>query len=568
MTDLSSLSDDQLKAMYGAPTAAPAAAPDLSKMSDEQLKALHGSLPPSVGVAEDVAKSGGVGLAKGAIGLAGMGGDLAELAKKGADWVGSKLPDIPSPSPDSTIGKTLQFLRDESAKSANLPAAQGSGDLPGSYVPPTSSQLQKSVEGVTGDFYTPKTIPGQYAQTVGEFAPAALGGGEGLLARVAKQVVAPAVTSETAGQLTQGTAAEPYARVAGAVTGGGLASVLSKAPEMAAPTVEELKNAARAGYNHPDVAAVQIKPQAVMDLGDKIRSDLESKGYRDFREKNTFNGVDELSNPTPTSARAAGGPATVADLDSIRKGLGNTAKERDAVGSLTPDANAANHAIGHIDDFLTNLKQPQLLAGDASKAVPVLQDARWDWAAAKRAQAVQTGLDNARIQAASTYGGGNINNAMRQKLRPLAMNDFRKAGGFNDAEKGQLSKGIEGSWLGNTLRQVGKYGPDTGLKGLEHIGAAYATGGASVPLSLAAFAAKKIGDSASKRNFNKLDEMLRTRSPLHEANLQNPAVNPALTAPLRPPVGRSALVNAMLATAAPRTRITVHPGDQFATPNQ
>jgi hypothetical protein len=157
-------------------------------------------------------------LVKGGIGLAGMAGDLADMAKKGADWIGNKLPSIPSPAPDSTLGRVGQFLRDESAKSANLPAARvGSGDLPGSYAPPTGAQIQKSVEGVTGDFYQPKTTMGQYAQTAGEFAPALIGGPETLGAKLVSRVAVPAAVSETAGQLTKGTAAEPYARVLGAL---------------------------------------------------------------------------------------------------------------------------------------------------------------------------------------------------------------------------------------------------------------------------------------------------------------------------------------------------------------
>lgn len=179
---------------------------------DEIAKSL-GSAPQST--AADVAKSGGIGLVKGGIGLVGMPGDLAEIAKRGADWVGSKLPSVPSPAPDSTLGRLSQFLRDESAKSAKF--YHGSGDLPGSYQPLTGAQIQKSVEGVTGDFYTPKTVAGEYAQTAGEFAPALIGGPELIGAKLATRVAIPAAVSETAGQLTKGTVAEPYARVAGAL---------------------------------------------------------------------------------------------------------------------------------------------------------------------------------------------------------------------------------------------------------------------------------------------------------------------------------------------------------------
>ncbi len=75
-----------------------------------------------------LAKAGSIGVAKGAIGLAGLPGDAATLLKKGADWVSDKLPEIPT-------NRLAQFLREESAKSATNHA---SGDLPGSYELPTS----------------------------------------------------------------------------------------------------------------------------------------------------------------------------------------------------------------------------------------------------------------------------------------------------------------------------------------------------------------------------------------------------------------------------------------------
>jgi hypothetical protein len=504
-------------------------------------------------VAADIAKSAGTGLAKGVIGLAGLPGDAANLGKIAADYVGSKLPSIPSPAPDSMLGKGLQFLRDESAKTANLPAAQvGSGDLPGSYVPPTSDQLQKTVEGVTGDFHKPSTTAGQYAQTIGEFAPAALGGGEGLMARVAKQVVAPAVASETAGQATQGTSLEPYARVGAAIAGGGLASALSKTPELAAPSVDALKASYKAGIDHPDVKAVTFDPDSLADLHDTIRYDLEQRGFRDRRETNTFSDLNELSNTTPTMARAAGAPATVADVESVRKSLGKTAQELGPDFRPTPDAAAASVAVKHIDNWFNNLKQPDLLSGDISKAAPIMQNARGDYAAAMRAQDIQNKAGNAALQAGSSYSGGNINNATRQALRPLAKNDFAKASGYSDSEQAQLSKAIMGNTIGNAARSVGKLAPDSGLKAMEHVAAAYASGGASIPASLATLAAKMAGDYATKRNVGKLDEMLRARSPLHQANLQNPTVNPALTAPSPPSIGRSALVNALLSSTAPR----------------
>lgn len=551
MTDLSSLSDDQLKAMYHAP-AAQVAVPDFSKMSDEDLKAAHAAAHPSV--VADIAKSGGIGLAKGVIGLAGIGGDAGALGAKGLDLAADKL----GVSPE-TVAKVKSV-----AKSA-LPAPI-SGILSG----PTSEDIQKKIEGVTGEFYKPKTVAGEYAQTAGEFAPGVLGGGEGLLAKLASRVAAPALASETAGQLTKGTDLEPYARVAGAVTGGGLASALSRAERIAAPTVEELKDAARAQYNHPDVKNVRINPDATDFLHHWIRNDLESgtnSGFRAANEPKTFAAIAELSNPNASMGASVRAPATIDDIQSVRKVLGRIADERSTTGTLTSDAVAANRAIEHINTFLENMRQPDLVSGNAQRASQILSEAGGNWGAAKRAEEVATKAENARIQAASTYGGGNINNALRQALRPLVKNDFQKARGFNPDEQATLERAVTGSWAGNTARQIGKLGPDTGLKGIEHVIAAVKTGGASIPLSLAALGAKLGGDASTRRAIGRLDTMLRERSPLHEGNvasrtqpmipspnlpgmmINNPNYVPALPRQGR---GDRALINAMMASTAPR----------------
>jgi hypothetical protein len=79
-----------------------------------------------------LAKAGGIGVAKGAIGLAGLPGDAAALLKKGADWVSDKLPEIPT-------NQLAQFLAQGKRKYASTRA---SGDLPGSYELPTSENIQ------------------------------------------------------------------------------------------------------------------------------------------------------------------------------------------------------------------------------------------------------------------------------------------------------------------------------------------------------------------------------------------------------------------------------------------
>lgn len=148
--------------------------------------------PPST--LEDVAKSAGVGLGKGAIGVAGAPADLRELAASGAKWAFDKL------GMDKASGalSALQKIGGEGA---------------------TSNRIQKEVvEPVTGEFYKPQTRAGRYAETIGEFAPSSLIGGGSIPLKFAKFAALPGAASEFAGEQTKGTDVEPYARVAAALT--------------------------------------------------------------------------------------------------------------------------------------------------------------------------------------------------------------------------------------------------------------------------------------------------------------------------------------------------------------
>ena len=151
-------------------------------------------------IAVDGAKSFGVGVGRFGIQSAGFLGDARELLASGAQRAADYLAPGSAPNAGSRVSDFL----------ASYPLLRG----------PTSSQLQSAVESFTGPFYQPKTIIGDYAQTAGEFVPGALLMPEGSLATNALRYgLLPAISSETAGQLTKGTAAEPWARAFGGILG-------------------------------------------------------------------------------------------------------------------------------------------------------------------------------------------------------------------------------------------------------------------------------------------------------------------------------------------------------------
>ena len=175
---------------YATPTAA-----DEGPWKDYATPASTPAAPaaPQVGYGEDIGKGAVGGLGRGTTGLAGLPGTVGSFGR----WALGKA------------GVSEDALATGAAIAKHVPGIS-------LLTLPDGSQIQKKVEEYTGDFYQPKTIPGQYASTLAEFAPGMVLGPGGWVAR-GVNTVAGALGSETAGQLTKGTAAEPYARVIGGV---------------------------------------------------------------------------------------------------------------------------------------------------------------------------------------------------------------------------------------------------------------------------------------------------------------------------------------------------------------
>jgi len=463
---------------------------------DQPPEAASG-LPPGFvldkapGAGADIVKSIPADLAGLVSGTVGLPGDISNLLAKGSkvasDYLTQKMgfETDPRPLPESLL--------------------------------PTSGSIQNRIEGVTGQLYQPQTGPGRVVQNAISFAPAVLGGPEALIPKILSRVAAPAAGSEAGRALTEGTAAQPYGELAGALLGAGGASAAlskinaaaaSKAARATLPEVDDIKAAARAQYQDPAVEAVRIRPAAVTGLATKVENDLVDQGFRPRLQSGVFDIVNEL--------KTARGPVAVADLDSARKALGVISREVDAVGAPTGNAVAARKAIGHLDDFIPNLTPSQLLRGDADVANSILREARANWGAAKRAEQVQTLAANAEINAAAAHSGANIQNATKQAFKPLLRNQGAKAVGFNDQEMEALNKIVRGSWTGSAARAAGNLlGGGGGLGMLASGAAGYEAGGVpgAIAAGLAGRVLKKIGNRSTLNAVQHLDTLIRSRAP-------------------------------------------------------
>lgn len=194
----------------GAPQSAPApqAAPPVAA-APAPAEAAPATTLAATG--KDGGYSFGTGALKGILGTWTLPGNIEYLARlgidKGAEFLGYDNPGTSEKKPVDSIYK---------GKSTFLP---------------DYSYLKRELENrATGPLYEPKTTLGKYAQTTGEFLPGGIVGRALTLPQRATTVLAPALASETAGQVTEGTSLEPWARAAGAFAPGTLSRSITPLP--------------------------------------------------------------------------------------------------------------------------------------------------------------------------------------------------------------------------------------------------------------------------------------------------------------------------------------------------
>ena len=449
----------------------------------------------------DVGASALSGAGRGIADLAGLPGTIGDAVNSGLSWV-TGLPELPK-SPLS--GSTLR------------------GGL-------------STVTGGASD-YQPETTAGEYARTVGEFAPGAVAFGGTGLANVARNLVAPAVTSETAGQLTEGTEAEPYARIVGALAGGMGANALARSPQAKLPTAKEIKQAA--GYQQleaPMKAATLTKPtyqSIVRDLMD------EAEGFGlTTKLKGEFGGV--LRDFTK---RADTSGASLYDLELLRRSL------RNAAGDKLDNASQALSArlVERLDDAVETLSAANIAAsGSTGKPVlDALKEAREGWRVGAKSQVIETAMERAQ-NAASGFENG-----LRVEFRKI-LNNQKSARQFSQVEREAMEKVVRGDLKSNALRWFGGFGVpvDNGRNFLGSVmggsvgaglGSMLGPAGAAIggPALVGAGTLAKLGANAATRNQASVVEALVKGGPAAAQNFSQ-AQSAAQVA------GREAVLRALL----------------------
>lgn len=188
-------------------------------------------------VAEDIGRSIPTGLAEGISAMVGTVGDLRSAGEGAVQWAGDRM-GFKGPAPKMTAPLPVELVTRAGAKLlsnntgvdpriAKLAMALGT---PGGLMTAPTSKEVLGAASKDKPLYQPQTKAGKYARTISQFAPAAATPG-GAGRRIAN-VLVPGTASEAAGQLTEGSKIEPYARLAGALVGaGGVAAVGRGSPD-------------------------------------------------------------------------------------------------------------------------------------------------------------------------------------------------------------------------------------------------------------------------------------------------------------------------------------------------
>lgn len=237
-----------------------------------------------------VAKSLGTGLAEGVIGLAGLPGDLYNLA----------------------FG--------ESGKESDYGAAS----------------FKKQIEAMTGPFYKPQGVAENLAHKAGEFAPALIGGPETLAVKLATRVAVPTVASEVGREV-----AGPYGEVGGALLGAAGGTVAARRfQEMAAarkaaqtiPSADDTIKAAKGQFKSAEDMNLVVTPDFATTAATNMRNAL--KGFDPEAQGAVFKAADRLEGLIPPSPVLAAGKSPAATVAAERPSVVQPSAGEEAPPSL------------------------------------------------------------------------------------------------------------------------------------------------------------------------------------------------------------------------------------------
>jgi hypothetical protein len=271
----------------------------------------------------------------------------------------------------------------------------------------------------------------------------------------------------------------------------------SRAPKVAAaPTRAELFSEADRGYKEVRATGATFTPELSNTLADHVAATLKSKGAFPHLAKPVHETVDIL--------RRTEGPLGIDELRSVQEALSSLKTDPDS-----KIRRAANLASEEITGFLSRVEPG---------AAAALQEANANYAAGSRAKELDQAGEIAGLRAGRAGYGGNAVNTMRQVLSPIVEKSIKgNSKGWNPDEIRAMRDIVEGTTATNSLRGIGQLSPS---KGVFSTTVAIASGGVTAAIGAAG---NKLATILTRKQIDRLNEMVRKRSPAYAAAVDKSA---------------------------------------------
>lgn len=297
-----------------------------------------------------------------------------------------------------------------------------------------------------------------------------------------------------------------------------------------APSAPQLRDTANTQYNNFRGANLQVTGTGVVNAVNNLRSDLAAAGFgRGGPNDQLFNVIDNLGNSQSGSYIISPGVYDGAGLDRARQKFSELAQ---AGG---PQAKAAGMARDAIDNYIDGIPtNPQFLApgntANPADAVQNLQDARANYGAARRSNALTGDLSQANVgildrslARADSSPTINLDNQIRSRLTTFLQTPSNLAGYTPEQIEMLRQVAAGGSWLNKSLQGLGSSLSSHEVTGGAAVAAAEAimAHGADYKTALMALAPSMVGRTlkaaGSRMTANDLgavDTSVRANSPL------------------------------------------------------
>lgn len=292
----------------------------------------------------------------------------------------------------------------------------------------------------------------------------------------------------------------------GLTGGGGKAAVTVRTPDLAAPSVAELKAAAKNVYQSPTVKDLELAPQEVSKAVVGIRSALDNEGFDEVIASKAHGILKRLEN-APEGAVMTG-----QNLRSVQRSLGKAITSPDATEQA-----AARMALNEFNSFIENIPGASVLRGSADEFSAAVKEANANYSAAKTAESLDKNVAAAQLRADASNSGHNISNTIRQRMASIHAYP-RQQRGMRPDELQQVKEIAEGTTGENILRDAGNMmGGGGGMRAAITGTAGYMAGGpAGAAIPVGGMILRSLSNRMTLAKAEKLSDMIRSRAPLAE----------------------------------------------------